>query len=249
MRLITWNIGGGRRINSYSQWDYTNEDLQYFTDQINELDPDLVMLQETLTSPKRIQAEQLSQMTGLSYSLNIAMSPDHINPEEYLSCSVISKKPLNDAINIIQPYPDFPLVFKDGHEANRFDKYFMKFKIGGVTFINTQIQPLHYWGYKYMEGKGKDYASKLETSLTQILETPAIICGDFQFGELESVMPNLFKKLFLIEALPNEPTRIRADGNNTRSDHILISRDFKIVESKVIHTQTDHRLGFTEITI
>jgi hypothetical protein len=58
-----------------------------------------------------------------------------------------------------------------------------------------------------------------------------VLAGDLQFGEVKEVMDKIFIKHSLKECLPDEVTRIRANGNNTRSDHVICTDNIKVVDS------------------
>ncbi|MBI2414595.1 endonuclease/exonuclease/phosphatase family protein [candidate division WWE3 bacterium] len=247
--ITTWNIGGGRKINSLENWDYSDEDLNYIAENLIKTNPDIVLLQETLESRERVQAEQIAKLLGFSYFENSVMSPDHVSTGENLCCSIISKTPITNFRTITQPYPDFELIFKDGRVAQRFDKFYLLGEIDGVNVVTTQLQPLHYWGYKYTEGEGGKYAKIIADSIVDELKAPLVLGGDLQFGEIDIQMPKLFadKSLQLKECLPDEITRVRASGWNTKSDHILASKEFEVVSSEVVKTMTDHYMGTAKL--
>lgn len=248
MRVITWNIAGGKKIKSLEQWDYDeNIDLNYFVDRINRYNPDIVALQETLLRSNYNQTEILARAFDFKYFTLIEMSPDHIEKDTKICISLLSKRKLENIKQIMLPYPKFKCVFKNGTEAKRYDKYILSCMVDGINFATLQMQPIHLWGYNYYNGDGREYAREIDTTISNLNE-PLVLLGDLQHNDPEKYLPNFYSQ-GKREALPlGTVTRPRKEGNSTMSDHIVISSNIRVIETHVEPTFTDHYLCYADLS-
>jgi hypothetical protein len=241
MKIVTWNIAGFRRTKSLKVWDYSDIDLPYFADEILKLDPDIINLQEVEFVIGRNQIKEFAKLVHMEHTLEIPMHPNHISEGE-MGYAVISKDKITNVDSINQPYPSFELIFKNGQVAKRFDKQFVSYSTFGIRCTTIQLQPIGFWGYSYYEEPGLAYGHDVLQTL-QSLDSE-IITGDFQFTDLGLVSPELMKKYK--DALPDEFTRVSNAGQPTRADHVLLKQTLKLLDSKVVKTQTDHFLCYAE---
>ena len=51
--IATWNIAGGRPIRTDGLFDYADEDINYFADELRKINPDVICLQETHMNDER----------------------------------------------------------------------------------------------------------------------------------------------------------------------------------------------------
>jgi|GEM_PF-1893026 len=109
-----------------------------------------------------------------------------------------------------------------------------------------QFLPLGFWGYRYDEGIGKEYAMKIDRTIKDIGQ-PTVICGDFS-GEFTDFRPSLtmdsLNERAFIDCLPQDTrTCPTTDGLIHRNDHIYCTKGyFKVVKAAVLETPTDHYL-------
>ena len=68
---------------------------------------------------------------------------------------------------------------------------------------------------------------------------------DFNFSDPQKVF-SIINELNLINALPDEGTRPSKDGSKKKSDFIFYSSEFKLINSGIIETNTDHYLCWAE---
>ena len=242
MKIISWNVAGFRRSNSNNTWDYSEVDIDYFAKQVTDLDPDIIQLQEVEFTKSRDTLLEFANAIGFENCEGIPMHPNHITEGQELGYAILSKNPLKVIERIVQPYPKFELKFSDGKLAIQYNKEFLLWETSGIKLVNSQMQPLQYWGYSYYEEPGYSYAKLLQDQLIHI--NADIICGDFQVSHLEVPFKELSSRY--IDSLPNEFTRMRANGKHTKSDHILLKNGFKVKDSKIVKTQTDHYLCYCE---
>lgn len=244
MKIISWNVAGFRREVSKDTWDYTDFDYDYFLKIVKQYDPDVVCLQETLFYGEVDQVSEFAKLLNHSF-ISSKVSPDHTKDGAFLGMGIVSKHDINSFKKETLPYPSFPLFFSDGREAQKFDKIAQIVEIDNLNIINLQLQPIHYWNYNYYEEPGYSYAKEIENVLIPDIDLKTIISGDFQISHLEIPFKNILKSHS--DSLPNEFTRIRQNGKNTKSDHILVPNNLKVIRSEVFQTQTDHFMCFTEV--
>jgi uncharacterized protein with HEPN domain len=80
--------------------------------------------------------------------------------------------------------------------------------------------------------------SGVEKVMLEHLSPPLIFCGDFNHTDIQNLYPNLFDKLNLLDALPNQPSVPNAD---MRIDYVLISKnDSQIVDGFIRPLMADH---------
>lgn len=244
MKLITWNVAGFRKENSKNAWDYSEFDYGYFTENINKYSPDVICFQESLFIDSLDQVEHVAKLLNYDF-LSTKVSPDHTIEGSFLGMGILSKKKIDNFEEVVLPYPDFPLFFPDGREAKKFDKYAQIASVGGFKIVNLQLQPIHYWGFNYYEEPGYSYGRNVSGVVNTYLDEKSIVCGDLQISHLEVPFADIMVRFK--DALPNEFTRIRENGKNTKSDHVLVPKDLKVIGSEIVKTQTDHFMCFAEI--
>jgi endonuclease/exonuclease/phosphatase (EEP) superfamily protein YafD len=111
-------------------------------------------------------------------------------------------------------------------------------KFEDFTLANIHTLPLHILGSSYDTDDGRAFAREVEKVMLEHLSTPLIFCGDFNYTDIQNLYPNLFNKLNLLDALPNQPSVPNAD---MPIDYVLISKnDFQVVASSIHPLMTDH---------
>jgi len=153
MKVVSWNIAGGRTLATKNHWDYKSENLGYFIRNIRELNPDIICIQENHSNKNRSVAEEIAEKLEIPYSSEISSHQSHIDKRYSLGLAVLSKYKVRDSKKIKLPYPRFKLVFSDGREAKHFDKHIQQVVIDKLSIVNTQLQPIGLWRYRHDEGK------------------------------------------------------------------------------------------------
>lgn len=246
IRVATWNIAGGRQIKSLDLFDYESENIEYFSKELEKVNPDVVCIQEDHIRERKSVARQIANLIGFKNFCVVSMSPSHIDKECFLGMAVLSKNKFRNCKSICLPYPEFKLLWKDGSEANKHHKYLQITNVDGLWIINFFTLPIQLWGYDYDRDVGKDYALKIEELLLN-LKKPLIICGDFNHNEPIKIYPKFATEYKLTDALPKMITRPTLNGNFENPDHILYSDEFRCLEAKVVKTNTDHYLCVAEL--
>jgi exonuclease III len=246
MNIVSWNIASGRKIKSGKEFDYQEEDLQYFINQLKKQNPDIICLQETQIDKDNIMAQKIADALNMEYVFNSSTHPSHINPKTRIGNAIISKYSFIENNEYRFVYPRFALQFKDGSKAKYHHKNLQIVRVNDLYIANTQLLPLRLFKYNYDQGLGKIYAKKVEKVLEK-LSLPIILCGDFNFNEPREIFPKFFRKYNLHNALPNLPTRPRRKNKpDMKHDYIYNSDTFTLKDSGIVKTETDHYLCFAE---
>jgi exonuclease III len=91
VRIVTWNIAGGCKIGREA-FNYHEEDIDYFVDQLAKLNADVICLQESHTNDHRSLAEVIAKALGGYKVADAPLSPSHINPDYQLAIAILGKK-------------------------------------------------------------------------------------------------------------------------------------------------------------
>jgi endonuclease/exonuclease/phosphatase family metal-dependent hydrolase len=248
IRIASWNIAGGYPIASLAGFDYEKEDISYFTSQLAAIDPDIVCLQESHTSldGSRVIAAEIAQQLGLLHVFNSPASPSHVNKEYQLSTAILSRWKFISQKLYWYPDPDFDLFFPDGRKAVTHQKNLQLVQINDFYVANTQMLPLTLFGYAYDDGgDGSELAAGIDQVMSKV-QNPVIWCGDFNYNHPLSIYDSL-QALAVSEALPDKITRPHNSGMKLTPDHIFYTSDFRLVESDVKQTKSDHYLCYAEL--
>lgn len=250
MKIISWNIAGAHTIASLEHFDYDQEDLLYFVDEIRKIDPDIICLQESHTaiSEEKSNALELANALGFEYVLNSPSSPSHINSAFKLGIAILSKEPFLETEMVTFPNPDEPLFWKDGRPAATHEKNIQVATYKNFSIANNQMLPVTLFGLSYEEGVGARLAKGINEIVENKLRNPIIWCGDFNHDRPLDIYAHM-STLGLVDALPDVATRPSLDELKKRSDHIFYSPEFNLIDSGVVHTNTDHFLCFAEFNL
>lgn len=241
--IATWNIAGARPIKSAGLFDYGAEDVSYFSEQLHELDADIVCLQETHLNNERSVAKVLAE--NLGYALHeVETSPSHIDKAYSLGNAVFYRSEQEVTVkDFVFPYPSFPLSRQDGVPTVHIDKGFQLAQFDFAAVVNLQMQPLKFLGTPYDSENGMQFAKEMEAVLLREIDRPTILCGDFNFAKPELLYLRALSGK--VNALPNVPTR----PEGKRTDFIFIPSETEIADSGVIATNSDHFLCWARLEI
>lgn len=241
--IATWNIAGGRPIKSEGFFNYSTEDIGYFANELIKLDPSIVCLQETHVNTERSVASEISQLLGNFNIGEVQLSASHVDGQYRLGNAILSAQKAKEINGYVYPYPPFPLFLPDGTPDRHHDKGFQVVTFDFATIINTQMMPLKFLGTPYDTPNGKAFAHEMEQQLISYAKVPFILCGDMNFNDAPSLYPYLLKNMK--SALPDAPTR----PGGKKSDYIFASAEFTVLDSGIIHTNTDHYLCWAKFSI
>lgn len=252
IKIVSWNIAGGRTIKSNLRFDYDRENLAYFVGKIFSVNPDIVLIQENHFKDGRSVAKEIANSLKMNNVYDYELSPSHIDKSFRIGTSILSKYKAETEMKELYPYPDFELYFKsDGRKADRHEKGLHIVNINSINIANTHIPPIGLFNYYYDRGLGAEYFKEIEKVIIPNLKKPAILAGDFS-GDYNNNFNNVFKNIIntfdFKDALIGFNTRNNDSQENykTKTDYILYSKDLKLINSGVIKTNTDHYLCYAE---
>lgn len=248
MKVATWNIAGGRKINSKDHFDYQKSDLTYFIDRLRDIDADVVCLQEVEFDANNSGANIIATALEMPYIFETKMHVSHIDPSKHISIAILSKNKPDKTFAVQQPYPDFPLFLPNGDPAKVHLKYLQYIELNGVQIANTHTQPLEFLGTPYQSLQGKKYADTLSELFIESLNTPLVFAGDFNADKSTKHVSEIFDKacthLGLSDVLPDGNTK---PFNKGRPDALFISTGLSHNQSAIVQTETDHFLCWADI--
>ena len=249
MKIATWNIAGGHTVRSLEdKFDYNPLGTAYFVDELGKLSVDVAFIQESQCNDKGSVAARIAEELAMPFVFETPMSQSHIDPEYSLSVAILSRQPfeIGSQQAFKQPYPSFDLQLPGGRPAAKFHKYLQMATIGGICFANTMVQPLEFLGSPYSSLLGRGYADELSAFFIDNLpEQLLIFAGDFNTPDPPSTFARAFDHFGLKDTLPVGATEPHGQGH---LDCILVSPEFTAIDRAIIPTQTDHYLGYAEVT-
>ena len=248
MKIVSWNIAGAHPIASLKHLDYLPEDVGYFITEIEKVNPDVVCLQESHTKDdgSKSNAHEIAKALGYEYVFNSPASKSHVEEGFQLSTAILSKEPFRDSKVEFFPNPSEQLYWGDGRPAATHEKNLQVAIFDQFTVANNQMLPLRLFNLSYTEGIGRKLASGVNEVMRNLVDSPVIWCGDFNYDRPLEIYPHM-RVLKLVEALPNVSTRPSMDEVKKTPDHIFYSPEFRFDDSDVIQTNSDHFLCVAEL--
>ncbi len=251
MRIASWNIAGGHTVRSLDAYDYNAESLSYFTDQLQQLDPDVICLQETHSKDGASSAATIAKTLGSYTVINNPLSQSHIDSGSRLGIAMLARDTLTEPSLLPFPLLAEELHFKNGQLAPQHEKALQTAWYKQVLIANTHLLPLIVFNRSYEEGSGAKLAQSINNIFAS-LSTPLILCGDFGMSSGQTaVFGDAFAALHLKNALPTIATHYRSAENGATynaPDAIYYSQDtLRVTDAGVIATQTDHYLCWADI--
>lgn len=248
LRIVSWNVAGCHTMASMDHFDYLPEDIEYFADHLQKIEPDIICLQESHTSidGSSGNAEKLARRIGFPYLFNSSCSVSHVDKDYKLGNSIISKIKFNDEHIAFFPNPEGDLFWSDGRLALTHEKGVQVVSFDLFNVANSQMLPARLFGFNYDDGgRGSKLAEGINEVMKKEVEKPVIWCGDFNFSDPLKVYSHLIN-LGMKDALPEVNTLPSKDVTKKKSDFIFYSPEFKLIDSGVIETNTDHYLCWAE---
>ena len=227
-------------------FDYAkNEDLEYFSSQLERLNLDIICLQESQFNNSDSFAKRLATSLGFNNVAETPGCPSHIDQDYRITTAILSRVPSDSTKYFLLPYPDFQLIH-DGKLFSPYDRYLLRANFGNFCVATTHPEPLEgMFNLVYESGKGNKLAKDIDEIISSKLCTPTVIAADYNINDVYTVLPKSTKKLKLREALPLGDT-IPQGGF---PDHISYSDDFSVIASGIVQTKTDHYLCWAELEL
>lgn len=244
MIVSTWNIWGWFISSIDNQSDYNIENINYFIDELKNISPDIICLQEVHLSKNNNQTNIIAKALWFNYIEFETISDSHLKDWENLAISVISKFPIIDSKyhKLINPNLEFIWNWK---KAFSHDKWFLDVKINYdnkiVRVLSWHMVPFRKFWKDFLSNEFIEIRNQIEKTIL-LDSTNTIVCADMNFEEIYKLIPNVFSSWFkfILDDIPTTP-------KNRKYDKIIISGDFEFKSSKIINWSADHYLCFADI--
>lgn len=248
MKIISWNIAGGCVFSNKTN-SYNKEDLDYFTDELQKENSDVICLQETHTpvNKESSQAKIIADKLGYGYLINhpYKKAGSHIKKDNYLSISIISKYPITENYFYRLPDPDLKIARPDGSVWVSLDVGFLTAAIDfpdkKIIIGNCHLIPFHYFRRDLSEDSFKNIRSSIVDYFKQLSLEKSVIAGDFNFADMEKMLPGILP-LGYREVFPNTVTTPKRG----QQDHLLLSQPLILKSYSIKKLQADHYMCVVE---
>lgn len=248
MRIASWNIAGGRTITSQNSDALTvnndREQIGYFVKALCNTHPQVIALQEVhkpLDASRLAQSDNIAEELGMQVTTAQSYGNSHIEQGQQLSLANLSEYPIKKTIFHLLPNPNLTVNRSDGQVWRTLDVGFLISDIDyqgeTIRIANGHMIPLHYFDRNYLEPEFQPVRDDLTGLFTQIADVPTIIAGDFNYPDLNKLIPGVFANNLYLEAFREDTTPIKG-----QQDHVLLSQHWTLKKSEVKKVDTDHYL-------
>ena len=201
LKTIQWNIGGafirtpGDDPTKSSSYSYEN--LSYVTQYLEAHSPDIITLQETHADETDSQAKYIAEQLGFPYFYNDPYDTSHIDTSKQLCQSIISRFPIKEHFFSLFFNPKYQKEREDGTELVSHNKGISTavIDVAGTELI---VQTLHLIPFQLFNADlENDEGKKLRESISAAIEkekTPYLLQGDFNYVDIEELIPDIFSK-------------------------------------------------------
>ncbi len=245
MRIATWNIGGGF-ISKNNDLIFEYENWDYFVNQLNDVKPEIVCLQETHVSDEASQPKIIAKALGFDFEVSQVTAPSHLKNGPGLAVSIISKYPIVSSKFNLLPNPNLEFIW-NGSKARSHDKGFIEatvdFKGTKIRVLSGHMVPFRKFGRDFMDDEFKQLRHRIENV---ILETalPEIVGADMNWPDIYAITPKIFEEgyKFILEDKPTTP-------KDRKYDKIIISKDWVCRHSAIVKGRADHYLCYADVDL
>jgi endonuclease/exonuclease/phosphatase family metal-dependent hydrolase len=247
MKVLSWNIAGGHTITGAVEesLNYNTEDLPYFEQQIKQLNPDVVGLQEVHTPDKddtQTQAGILAKAVGYKYFENQPYGKSHIKDGNKISLAMLSKYPIINSFFHQLPNPNLTIKRPNGDKWVTFDVGFLvntiRYKEQKIVIMNCHLVPFHYFERNYDESEFQYIRDDIAELLSPFSETPTIVLGDFNYADLRKIIPDVFENQKYKEAFEH----VETTPEKGQQDHILFTKHWNLKKYEIRKGKSDHHM-------
>jgi endonuclease/exonuclease/phosphatase family metal-dependent hydrolase len=244
IRIATWNIAAGRKIQSLDWMDYSEEDIDYFYAQFKDLNLDIICLQESQFNNEVSFANQIARLLDYHTVLETTGCPSHIDSSFSMTPAIITRLEVASSEYFVLPHPTFPLI-RNGKVFPAFDRNVIVASFGRFNVITTHPEPLGVFDLKYESGLGRELSKTIDDVFLGMFEKPIILAADMNFDNLSAVLPKTVEALDIMDLFRGEDTK----PHGGHPDHIAFSNGLTVVDSGIIKTETDHYLCWAELEL
>ncbi len=246
MNIATWSIGSGFIADEETNL-YSKENLQYFINTIKAENPDILFLQEVDTNPNNPpdnQATMIANALGYEVTSSV-LHPNHLKAGRMQSLAILSRYPLQASWLSLLPNPHITHTTESGIEMVAFDKGFLAAQVEIdstiVQVICGHFLPFHKFKRDWMEDEFKHIRCAVDATMGSFTTRPTICGIDMNYAQAADLAPSAMGSDY--KELIDQPTI----PEGWQSDHLIVSKEMRAHNSRVIPGQADHYLCVAEI--
>lgn len=243
IKVITWNIGGGKILAKNSDPNklasYSEDGFNHIIEILKNENPDIITLQETHKNEFEDLVGNISKALGFDFYKHDSTSPSHIDSKFNLGHAIISRYPIDNHTSGFFNNPKLNVVWEDGSIAQSFDKGFSTVVVSvdgqAINITTTHLVPFRRFKVDVESEVAKTILKDVQEKI-KIMPAPWIISGDFNINSksLKDYLPRLLANMTELDI--NEPTTPKG----SYYDHIIF-RGVKLMECHVLsNVVTDH---------
>jgi endonuclease/exonuclease/phosphatase family metal-dependent hydrolase len=246
MRFASWNIAGGHtfRKSLEDAISYEEENLQYFIDELNKVDADVVVLQEAHTpddAKEKNQSALIAEMLGYAVAGNHPYSHrSHIKNGNKLTLATLTKHPVVSSNFHQLPNPKLTVTRPDGDVWMSFDVGFLnniiEYRGAQINISNGHMVPFHYFKRDFSEPEFQPVRDSILELYRLLAHNPTLAGVDFNYHDLQKLLPALFENHLYDEAFVG----IETTPGRGQQDHVLFSNHWKLKKAEVRKVTADH---------
>jgi endonuclease/exonuclease/phosphatase family metal-dependent hydrolase len=247
MKILSWNIAGGHTFTGAVEdsLNYEQDNLLYFEQQIQRVNPHIVALQEAHTNDEDHEQTQvgiIAKNLDYKYFENHPYGRSHIKEGNKLSLATLSKFPIVNSFFHKIPNPNLTTVRPNGDTWVTFDVGFLISTISyneqEITVMNCHLAPFHYFKRDYNELEFQNIRDDITNLLMKFSKKPTIVLGDFNYAELRKILPEIFLNEDYREAFEN----VETTPGKGQQDHILYTSQWNLEKHEIRKANSDHHL-------
>jgi len=245
MKILSWNVSGAHLFfeSLEDAISYDKEDVSYFSQKIKESECEIIGLQESHTPIDENESSQskiFADYVKYKYFDTHAYGKSHIKSGNYLSLSNISKYKILRSYFYQIPNPNLNIKRPNGDVWTSFDVGFLisEIEYDGkiINFANGHMVPFHYFKRDFTEPEFEPVRQSITTLFLDLLEKPTLVVCDFNYNDLQKLIPNVFaKNCYKKPFIKTETTPGRG-----QQDHILCSYHWELLDHSVVKLNSDH---------
>jgi endonuclease/exonuclease/phosphatase family metal-dependent hydrolase len=254
MKLVCWNIAGGHifRETLEDAISYEEENLDYFIEKLRSENADVIVLQEAHTPINKEdlgQCEVIAQRLDYSFTANHTYGLSHIKSGNQLSLSTLSRYPIVHSVFHKLPNPGLSVIRPNGDSWASFDVGFLvcetDFNGTLINIANGHMVPFHYYKRDFSEPDFQNVRSAISELCVTLSEKPTLVGADFNYNDVSSLLPELFKDNTYREAFVD----IETTPGRGQQDHMLYSKQWHFESCEVKKVEADHFLCSMEVAL
>ena len=252
--MLSWNIAGCHKFlgDVNDGLSYEKEDLDYFKNAIKDQNFEIICLQEVLAPfdlKQKNQTTEIAEKIGLGYFASQNYGKSHLKKDNYFSLGNISKYRILKSYYHKLSNPNLTVKKDNGDTWITFDVGFLVSEINYngriINVVNGHLTPYHYFKRNFMEVDFKKIREEIEELFLSLLDHPTLVGADFNYENLNELIPGVFDKNKYKESFMGIETA-RGKG---QQDHLLYSHHWKMNKYSVKKYDSDHHQCISEFEL